>query len=89
MTEKELVDSLEILSHKLKNNLHAVGINLDVVRIKLKKNCPQEKEILKHIDIVASESEAIIEKIQKYMKYVKLDDKNRQKTDLKKLLESN
>lgn len=87
MTEKELIDSLEILNHKLKNNLHAIGINLDVVRLKLKKHYPQEKEMLKHLDIVTNEAEAIIGKIEKYMKYVKLDDKNRQKTDLKKLLE--
>lgn len=87
MTEKELIETLELFSHKLKNPLHAVGINLDVLKNKLKKKIPQEKDIFKHLDIVASESQQLNEIVIKYLKYLKLTDKERRKVNLRKLLE--
>ena len=85
--EKELIESLDLFDHKLKNPLHSVGINLDVLKTKLKKKIPQEKDIFKHLEIVASETQRLNIIVLKYLKYLKLSDKERKKVDLRKLLE--
>ena len=58
-----------------------------MMKTKLKKKIPQEKDIFKHIEIVSTESQRLHEIIMKYLKYLKLNDKQRQKTDLRKILE--
>jgi len=87
MTEKQLIESLEIFSHKLKNPLHSVGINLQVLQVKLKKTVPQEKDLFKHLDIVSSEIKRVNDIVLKYLDYLKFDEKKQQQIDLKKLLE--
>jgi len=87
MTEKELINTLELFAHKLKNPLHSVGINLDVLKAKLKKKVPQEKDVFKHLEIVSSEAQRINILVMKYLDYLKLNDNERQQKDLKKILE--
>jgi len=87
MTEKQLIESLEIFSHKLKNPLHSVGINLQVLQVRLKKTVPQEKDLFKHLDIVSSEIKRVNDIVLKYLDYLKFDEKKQQQIDLKKLLE--
>jgi len=87
MTDKELLESLELLSHKLKNPLHSVGINLDVLRVKLKKEKISDKAIYKHLDIVENESHRIQEIVIKFSKYIKMSDAKKKMVNLRKLLE--
>ena len=87
MTDKELTDALELFHHKLKNQLHSVGINLDVLKTKLKKTLPKEKDILKHLDLVSDQSQKINDVVIEFIKYSKMKDKDRKKVNLRKILE--
>ena len=87
MTEKEVVESLEIYIHKLRNPLHAAGINLDVLKSKLKKKIPYEKDVFKHLEIVNSEVERLNTISEKFIKYLNLSDKKKQQIELVKLLD--
>ncbi len=86
MNERELLKSLEIFSHKLKNPLHAAGINLDVLKVKLNKQ-KVDNQTMQHLTIVDSEVKRVNQIVQIYFDYLKLSDKDKKKTDLKKLLE--
>ncbi len=85
MTEKELKSSLEIFAHKIKNPIHAAVINLDVLKVKLKK-LGVDKKTLKHLEIVTSEVKRINEINKKYFDYLALSDAGRKKKDLMKVL---
>ncbi|MBN2010408.1 hypothetical protein JW960_13765 [candidate division KSB1 bacterium] len=87
MTDKELQDMLDIFSHKLKNPLHGMGINLDVLRAKLKKQYSSDDPVFKHLDIVSSESKRLQDITLTFLDYVKTPEKKRASIDLKKLLE--
>lgn len=87
MTDKELTEALELFHHKLKNQLHSVGINLDVLKTKLKKTVPGEKDILKHLDLVSEQSQKITDVVIEFIKYSKMKDNDRKKVNLRKLLE--
>ena len=87
MKDNELKKSLELFSHKLKNPLHAIGINMDVVQTKIRKKFPEEKDLIKHLMIVSSESNRLQEIVMKYLKYLELGDEERRKINLRKLLE--
>ena len=71
----------------MKNPLHSVGINLDVLKTKLNKKIPQEKDIFKHLEIVSSETQRLNDMVLKYLKYLTLSDREKKKIDLRKLLE--
>jgi len=85
MTEKELKGSLEIFAHKIKNPIHAAVINLDVLKLKLSKLGVDEK-LKKHLEIVNSEVQKINDINQKYFDYLALNDGERKKKNLKKIL---
>lgn len=85
MDEKELVKSLEIFAHKIKNPLHAIVINLDVLKVKLEKQI-KDQPTLKHLEIATSEVKRLSDIVAKYMDYLNLSDKERLKVDLKKWL---
>ena len=87
MTDKELTEALELFHHKLKNQLHAVGINLDVLKTKLRKTIPAEKDIFKHLDLVSEQSHKINDVVIEFIKYSKLSDKERKKVNLRSKLE--
>jgi len=85
MDERELVKSLEVFAHKIKNPLHSTIINLDVLKVKLQKQS-NDKQTLKHLEIAASEVKRLKEIVARYLDYLKLSDKERAKVDLRKLL---
>ena len=85
MNEKELAKSLEVFAHKIKNPIHSVVINLDVLKVKLQKQV-KDQSTLKHLDIVTSEVKRVGDIVAKYLKYVQLSDKEKNKVNLKKLL---
>lgn len=85
MDEKNLKESLEIFAHKIRNPIHSAVINLDVLKVKLKKKSTDPAD-LKHLEIVTSEVKRLSEIVAKYLDYLKKSDKERSKVDLKKLL---
>ncbi|MCI0495988.1 hypothetical protein L0Z72_13370 [candidate division KSB1 bacterium] len=85
MEEKELKESLEIFAHKIRNPIHSVVINLDVLKVKLKKQMKEQAD-LKHLEIAASEVKRLSDIVAKYLDYLKKSDRDRAKVDLKKLL---
>ncbi len=85
MTEKELTESLELFSHKLKNPVHAAVLNLDVLKVKIKKET-KNPQTLKHLEIVNREVQRVRELVDNYSAYIKLSDRKKSKTDLRKLL---
>lgn len=85
MTEKELAESLELFSHKLKNPVHAAVLNLDVLKMKIKKET-KDPQTLKHLEIVAREVQRVRDLVDKYSAYIKMSDRKKSKTDLRKLL---
>lgn len=87
MTENELNDALELFAHKLKNPVHAIGINMDVLRTKLKRQPITDKDIFTHLNIVEKETLRIQEIVQKFTDYLQEDDARKKKVNLKKLLE--
>ncbi len=86
MTDKELQASVELLAHKLKNPLHAALLNLEVLQVKLTKSGADEK-LTQHLKIAATEVKRISEITNKYFEYLKLSEKKRQSTTLRKWLE--
>jgi signal transduction histidine kinase len=87
MTEKELQDMLDIFAHKLKNPLHGMGINLDVLRAKLRKQFPEDDPVLKHLEIVTTESRRVQDITLTFLDYLKQSESKRKKIDLRELLE--
>jgi len=85
MDEKHLKESLDIFAHKIKNPIHSVVINLDVLKVKLQKQI-KDQATLKHLEIANSEVKRLSDIIEKYLKYLNLSDKERAKVDLRKLL---
>ena len=85
MNEKELAKSLEVFAHKLKNPIHAAVINLDVLKVKLSK-LGVDKKTMKHLEIVNSEVQRINEINKKFFDYLALNDAERKKKKLEKIL---
>ncbi len=86
MNEDELTKSLEIFAHKIKNPIHSVAINLDVLKVKLQKQ-NKDQLTMKHLEIANSEVKRLSGIVEKYLKFLNLSDKERAKVDLKRLLE--
>jgi len=86
MDEKELVKSLEVFAHKIKNPIHSVVINLDVLKVKLQKQI-KDQQTLKYLEIATSEVKRLSDIVAKYLDYLKKSDKEKAKVDLRKLLE--
>ncbi len=85
MDEKELIKSLDIFAHKIKNPIHSVVINLDVLKVKLQKQI-KNQPTLKHLEIATLEVKRLSDIVAKYLDYLKKSDKEKAKVDLKKLL---
>ena len=86
MEEKQLEKSIGVLSHKIKNPLHSAVINLDVLRVKLKR-CTLDEEIYTHLDIVNNEVLRLEKIILKYLEFLKKSDVEKAKSDLSKILD--
>ncbi len=76
---------LDIMSHEIKNPLHALGINLDVLKTKINKQ--QSKETtLKHVDILENETEHLQEVIQGFLSYVRPGKPQREKIQINEII---
>lgn len=61
---------LDIMSHEIKNPLHALGINLDVLKTKIMKGQTKEST-LKHAEILEQEIEHLQEVVLGFLSYVR------------------
>ena len=61
---------MDIMAHEVKNPLHALGINLDVLKTKVQKGKPK-KDLLKHSEILEHEIDHLQEVIQGFLSYVR------------------
>ena len=80
-------EALELLHHKMKNQLHSIGINLEVAQSRLKKKHPEDAEIMKFMELIANDSQKLNNVVLQFIKYTRMSDKERAKHDLRKLLE--
>ncbi|MFQ5602110.1 MAG: PAS domain-containing sensor histidine kinase [bacterium] len=76
---------LDIMSHEIKNPLHALGINIDLLKSKIKKN--QSKEtMLKNAEILENEIEHMEEVIQGFLSYVRPGKPKRERVPINKII---
>ncbi|MFQ6112453.1 MAG: PAS domain-containing sensor histidine kinase [bacterium] len=76
---------LDIMAHEIKNPLHAMGINLDVLKTKLQKG--QSKETaLKHADILEQELDHLQEVVRGFLSYVRPGVPQKQRTNLNNII---
>ncbi|NIR48101.1 HAMP domain-containing histidine kinase [candidate division KSB1 bacterium] len=61
---------LDIMSHEIKNPLHALGINLDVLKTKINKRQSKEST-LKHIEMLEHEIDHVQEVVLGFLNYVR------------------
>lgn len=61
---------LDIMAHEIKNPLHALVINLDVLKTKIEKKRPKT-DTLKHTKILEQEMEHLQEVVQGFLRYVR------------------
>lgn len=58
--DKDSTNLIEHFSHKIRNPIHSMGINLEVIKIELNRsNEPNLTKLKKHISIVCSEMDTI------------------------------
>jgi signal transduction histidine kinase len=76
---------LRILSHEIRNPLHALTINMDVLRTKIKKG--QSKDTtLKYSDIVDQELNHLQEIVEGFLAYVRPGAPKKEKIDLNEVI---
>ncbi len=61
---------MDMMAHEVKNPLHALGINLDVLKTKVQKGKPK-RDVLKHSEILEHEIDHLQEVIQGFLNYVR------------------
>jgi len=61
---------MDMMAHEVKNPLHALGINLDVLKTKVQIGKPK-KDVLKHSEILEHEIDHLQEVIQGFLSYVR------------------
>jgi signal transduction histidine kinase len=61
---------LDIMSHEIRNPLHSLGINLDVLKTKIDKGQPKDST-LKHVQTLESQLEHLQEVVQGFLSYVR------------------
>lgn len=70
---------IEQFAHKIRNPMHSMGINLEVIKREL--NLPRDHNLAKlkkHLGIVSSELDSMKKIIHDYTEFIsKLEDKNR------------
>ncbi|MFQ5770588.1 MAG: PAS domain-containing sensor histidine kinase, partial [bacterium] len=76
---------LDIMSHEIKNPLHALGINLDVLKTKIQKGQSKESA-LKHTEILEYEIEHLQEVIQGFLSYVRPGKPKKERIKINELI---
>lgn len=82
---KTILRFLDIMAHEIKNPLHAMGINLDVLKTKLKKGQPKEAT-LKHAEILEKEMEHLQELVRGFLNYVRPGVPQKQRTNINNII---
>ena len=76
---------LDIMAHEIKNPLHALGINLDVLKTKIRKG--QSKEAtLKHAEILEQELDHLQEVVMGFLSFVRPGVPKKEKADLNEVV---
>ncbi len=75
MDEKQLHKSIDAVSHKVKNPLHAAQLNLEVLRIKLQK-ISVDRETIAHLEIARKEVQRAQDIILRYFEFLKAEEEN-------------
>ncbi|RMF65605.1 MAG: sensor histidine kinase, partial [Calditrichaeota bacterium] len=72
---------LDVLAHEIKNPLHALGINVDVLKTKIQREKPRA-DILKHAKILERELEHLQEVVQGFLNFVRPGVPQKERTQL-------
>ncbi len=78
---------MDIMAHEIKNPLHALGINLDVLKTKIKKGSAPEAA-LKHAETVEEELDHLQEVVLGFLNYVRPGIPRRTRTDVNALIKT-
>jgi len=73
LNEKELLNFLELLAHKIKNPLHSLGLNLEAMKIQAAKI--KSDALLKHVKITQAEQARLNKIVQAAIDYLEPADK--------------
>ncbi|HEX9654347.1 MAG TPA: HAMP domain-containing sensor histidine kinase [bacterium] len=76
---------MDIMSHEIKNPLHALGINLDVLKTKIDKGQPRDST-LKHIQILEDQLHHLQEVVQGFLSYVRPGVPKKEKSAVNELI---
>lgn len=76
---------MDMMAHEVKNPLHALGINLDVLKTKVEKG-KRKEEILKHSEILDHEIAHLQGVIQGFLSYVRPGVPRRERTKINKII---
>lgn len=82
---KTTIRYLDIMAHEIKNPLHAMGINLDVLKTKIQKKQSPE-QALKHANILEKELDHLQEVVWGFLRYVKPGVPQKQRVNLNSLM---
>jgi len=82
---KTLSRYLDIMAHEVKNPMHALVINIDVLRTKLKK-AGIDDGVARHLDIIEREIDHLKEVIGGFLSYVRPGMPQKEKTNLNQLV---
>ena len=85
MQKKQLEDDLELFAHKVKNPLHAIVLNMDVLKSRLQKQ-NIDKSSLKHLDCAMQDMQKMNAIILRFIEYIKMDETDQKKIDLRSFL---
>lgn len=84
---KTLLRFLDIMAHEIKNPLHAMVINLDVLMTKLHKSQAKE-DTLKHAEILGKEMDHLQELIRGFLSYVRPGVPQKQRTNVNEVIKA-
>lgn len=78
---------LDIMAHEIRNPLHSLGINLDVLKTKIEKGQPPESA-LKHVKTLEDELEHLQEVVQGFLGYVRPGVPKKEKTTINEIIKN-
>lgn len=84
---KTILRFLDIMAHEIKNPLHALGINLDVLKTKIKRGQSKESA-LKHTEILEHELEHLQEVVLGFLSYVRPGIPKKERANINQLIKS-
>lgn len=87
MNEKEQLQLVELLAHKIKNPSHTIGLNLEVLRAKISKsNLDSKSELLNLTEIIQHELQRQNQIIQRHVQFMTPAGSSAKSVNLKNLM---